>query len=196
MLFSVEFLGPIVLVASAAALGLSIVMDVGRLGAERARQMSLKLAVEKKRAAAREWTARANRHRADLDALRERYDASVVRRRRALGEIRSIEFGRIEMVHEIEGDQPAAGFWMLLTTSPDFADVAREDVIFSRQIWDFRNVAHVWAESADMAALLAGGAFQPRSGVYPTQPVPLTAALQAGGGAAGGGTTGGGAGEA
>lgn len=182
MLLSVEFLGPFLLVTSAAALGLSIIMDVGRLGAERARQLALQGAIDKKRAATREWAARTSKHRAAIDAMRDRHGECVARKRRALNELRTIEFGRIEMVHEIEGDQPIAGYWMLLVTRPEFAEVDRRDVVFSRQIWEFRNVAHIWAGSPETATLLARGAFSQRSGVLLTAPMPLTLALQMGDG--------------
>ncbi|WP_051341113.1 hypothetical protein [Azospirillum halopraeferens] len=177
MPFSGEFLGLLLLVASAAALGLSIVVDIGRLGAERARMLALQHKVDRKRVALKEWRARSGRHGAELESYHTRAANGLARRRRALAEIRAVEFGRIEMVHEVESDGAGTLYRSLLALRPDFAETDRRNIVFARPIWDFRNVAHIRATSPEQAILLVRAAFPQRCGVQPTTVESLDAVL-------------------
>ncbi|HYD70551.1 hypothetical protein [Azospirillum sp.] len=79
------------------------------------------------------------------------------------------------MVHELgECDAAALGYWSLLAVGGESAGVERRDIIFSRQIWEYRNVAHTWAGSPDHAAGLLRTAFSERSGVRPANLLPLS----------------------
>ena len=177
MIFNGEFLGLLLLVASAAALGLSIVFDVGRISAERTRASVLQRQIDKKKAALREWASKTTVRSAELAALQARLTDTVNRRKKLAGELKTLEYSKIEMVHELgECDGAALGYWSLLAVSPDSAGVDRRDIVFSRQIWDYRNCAHIWAGSADHAAGLLRNAFTPRSGVMPTNLIPLESA--------------------
>lgn len=177
MLFNAEFLGLLVLVASAAALGLSIVFDVGRVSAERARASVLQRQIEKRKAAIREWTAKTNTRAGELKALQARLAEASGRRQKLQGELKTLECSKVEMVHELgECDAAAIGFWSQLAVSEEAGGVERRDIIFSRQIWDYRNVAHTWAGSAEHAVALLRTAFSERCGVRPANLLPIGAA--------------------
>ncbi len=174
MVITAEFFGMILLVASAAALGLSLVIDVGRVSAEQARLLMLERQIDKRKVALKDWTTRTGQLRADLVTLEARHTEFTGRRHKALTEMRAIEFNQNELVHEV-GDGPT-GFWTQLAVTPAFAKTERQDIIFSRQIWDYRNVAHVWAATGDQAGALLAATFPARSGVQPTQVLPLALA--------------------
>lgn len=177
MVVTAEFLGMILLVASAAALGLSLVIDVGRVSAERARLVVLERQLDKKRQTLKEWTAKAAQRQVDMTTLQARHTEFVGRRHKALTEIRAIEFAQNELVHELgDGDTGTCGYWAQLSVTPTFAKAEKPDIIFSRQIWDYRNVAHIWTTAADQASALLKSAFPSRSGVQPTQVAPLSLA--------------------
>lgn len=177
MIFNAEFLGLLLLVASAAALGLSIVIDVGRVSAERTRTGVLQRQTDKKKTALREWTVKTTARNAELTAIQARLTEFVNRRQKAQADLKALEYAKIEMVHELgECDGSALGYWSLLAVNPESTGVDRHDIIFSRQIWDYRNCAHIWAGSADHAAGLLRTAFTPRCGILPTNLLPLAAA--------------------
>ena len=177
MQFNAEFFGLLVLVASAAALGLSIVIDVGRVSAERTRATVLQRQIDKRKAALKEWTAKTNARASELSGLQMRLTEATNRRQKLQAELKALECTKIEMVHELgECDGAALGYFAPLAVSAESAGVERRDIIFSRQIWVYRNVAHIWAGSADHAAGLLRAAFTPRSGVQPTNLLPLSAA--------------------
>ncbi|HYH18440.1 MAG TPA: hypothetical protein VD995_07450 [Azospirillum sp.] len=170
MVVTAEFLGMLLLVASVAALGLSIVFDVGRVSAERARATVLQRQIDKKKTALKEWTSKTDKRSTDMSALQIRLAEHVSRKQKAQQELKTLEFTKIELVHELgECDGAALGYWSMLIVHPDFANVDRREVIFSRQIWSYRNVAHVWAGSTDHAHGLLKAAFPGRSGIQPTQ---------------------------
>ncbi|WP_448190740.1 hypothetical protein [Azospirillum sp. sgz301742] len=175
--FNGELLGLLLLVASAAALGLSIVFDVARVSAERTRATVLQRQTDKRKAALREWTSKTNARGSELMAIQARLTDFVNRRQKVQAELKALEYTKIEMVHELgECDGSALGFWSLLAVNPDSTGVDRRDIIFSRQIWDYRNAAHIWAGSADHAASLLRTAFTPRSGIAGTNLIPLSSA--------------------
>lgn len=180
MNLSGEFLGMLMLVAAVAALGLSVVFDAGRASAERARLAMLQRQQDKKRTALSEWRAKTERKAVELKAHQARLTEFLGQRQKVLQEIKAIEFTKIELIHEFgDQDQGSMGFWSLLVVTPNFAGAARHDILFSRQIWDYRNVAHVWAPSSDQAKALLESAFSLRSGVQPTQMLPLAFAPDA-----------------
>lgn len=174
MVITAEFFGMVLLVASAAALGLSLVIDVGRVSAERARLLVLQHQIDKRALAIKEWTAKTNQLRDGLVTLEAQHTEFTGRRHKALTEIRALEMNQNELVHEV-GDGPT-GFWSQLTVTPAFAKTERQDIIFSRQIWEYRNVAHVWAATADQAGALLAATFPTRSGVQPATVIPLSMA--------------------
>lgn len=180
MLFNAEFLGLLVLVASAAALGLSIVIDVGRVSAERTRATVLQRQIDKRRSALREWTTKTNARAGELKALQTRLTEAVGRRQKLQAELKALEHSKVEMVHELgECDAAALGYWSLLAVAEVSGGVDRRDIIFSRQIWDYRNVAHTWAGSAEHAVSLLRAAFSERCGVRPANLQPIGAAGEA-----------------
>ena len=173
-----DFLGMLLLIASLAALGLSIVFDVGRLSAEKARESLLQHQHDKRRSAIAEWRQRTERKRAELTTLQARITELTARRHKTLSEIKALEFTRTEMVHELGEENGGACFWSRLIALPGLEAVDQQDIIFARQIWNYRNAAHVWAPSSDLAAGLLSATFPPRSGVRASMPVPLALASE------------------
>lgn len=174
MVISGEFLGMLLLVTSAAALGLSIVIDVGRVSAEKARLTMLQRQFDRKRTALKEWSAKADQKMVEMKAQQTRLLEFNSRKQRAQQEVKALELARVELIHELGDPVPGTmGFWAQLTVMPNFATVDRHEVVFSRQIWEFRNVAHVWSVTSDQAQALLRVAFTPRSGVQATQMLPL-----------------------
>jgi len=183
MVITAEFLGMLLLVTSAAALGLSIVMDVGRVSAEKARESMAQRQHEKKKAALAEWKRKTEQKRTELTALQARHTEFTGRRHKALTEIKALEFTKVELVHELGDGDETNGFWAQLAVQENFANIDRRDVIFSRQIWEYRNVAHVFAPAPDQATALLRTAFTAKNGVLPGQIVPLAVAPDIGTGA-------------
>ncbi|MBP2311243.1 hypothetical protein [Azospirillum soli] len=182
MVISAEFLGLLLLVTSAAALGLSIVMDVGRVSAEKARETMMQRQHEKKKAALTEWKRKTEQTRGELTGLQARHTEFTGRRHKALTEIKALEFAKVELVHELGDSDETTGFWAQLNVQDNVATIERRDVIFSRQIWEYRNVAHVFAPAPDQATALLRTAFTAKNGVLPSQIVPLSMAPDIGAG--------------
>ncbi|MBP2301345.1 hypothetical protein [Azospirillum picis] len=177
MVISAEFLGMLLLITSAAALGLSIVVDVGRVSAEKTREAMNQRLYDKKRNALAEWRQKTERKRADLTALQARLTEFTGRRQKAQTELRALELSKIELVHEL-GDPDSNGdvYWSQLGVGPNFNELDRKDIIFSRQIWEYRNVAHIIAPSADQAHGAVRASFGTRNGLICSPVVPLALA--------------------
>lgn len=177
MFFSAEFLGLLLLMTSAAALGLSIVIDVGRVSAEKAKEGLAQRTYEKKRAALAEWRQKTERKRVDLTTLQARLTEFNGRRHKTLTELKALEYSKIELVHEIgDADGDPDVFWAQLAVSEGFAELDRKDIVFSRQIWEYRNVVHILANSADQAHGTLHMAFGKRNGLTSSPVVPLALA--------------------
>lgn len=177
MLVNAEFLSLLVLVASAAALGLSILIDVGRVSAERTRVSVLQRQIEKRKSALKEWTAKTASRDSELKTVQARLTEAVNRRQKLQVELKALEHTKVEMVHELgECDGAAIGYWAPLAISQEAGTAERRDIIFSRQIWTYRNCAQIWAGSPDHAAGLLYAAFSARSGVVATTMFPLGSA--------------------
>jgi len=177
MAISAEFLGMLLLITSAAALGLSIVIDVGRVSAEKTREAMNQRQYDKKRAALAEWRQKTERKRVDLTGLQARLTEFNGRRHKTLTELKALEYAKIELVHEL-GDPDGNNdiYWAQVATGPNFAELDRKDVVFSRQIWEYRNVAHISAVSADQAHGALRASFGQRNGLVTSPVVPLALA--------------------
>lgn len=177
MVVSAEFLGMLLLIASAAALGLSIVVDVGRVSAEKTREAVNQRLYDRKRAALNEWRKKTEAKRAELTDLQARLIEFNGRRQKALTEMKALEFAKIELVHELGDPDPANDvYWAQLGVGPNFPELDRKDIVFSRQIWEYRNVVHISAVSADMAHGLLRVSFGARNGLVASPVVPLALA--------------------
>lgn len=175
MVITSEFFGLALLVTSAAGLGLSIVVDVGKYSAERARSVMLSRQIERKRQALSEWLAKTEKKQIELRQGQAAL-AELLGKKNALTlEIKGQQTTKVELIHEIgESDNSAMSFYAQLATGPNFAQIERQDLVFSRQIWDYRNVVHVWANSSEHALSLINGAFSPRTGIQPGPMLPLS----------------------
>ena len=176
MVLSAEFLGMLLLVTSAAALGLSIVIDVGQITSEKARQAMMMRQHDRKKSALGEWTRKMAERQEELAAFQARCNECNGRRQKALADIKALELTKVEFVHELGDGEEAIGFWVRLTVQDEFPSIERRAVIFARQIWNYPNVAHVRASSADQAAAMARVAFSAKNGVLPSMILPLAQA--------------------
>lgn len=177
MVISAEFLGMLLLITSAAALGLSIVVDVGRVSAEKAREAINQRQYDKKRAALAEWRQKTERKRVDLTTLQARLTEFNGRRHKTMTETKALEYSKIELVHEL-GEQDSDGdiYWAQLAVGPNFNELDRKDIVFSRQIWEYRNVAHITAPSTDQAHATVRMCFSQKNGLISSPVVPLALA--------------------
>ena len=185
MVISAEFLGMLLLITSAAALGLSIVIDVGQISAEKARETMMSRLHDKKKLALTEWKRKTDQKQIDLTALQARLTECTGRRQKALSEIKALEFTKVELVHELGDGDGTTVFWSQLAVQENFGTIERRDVIFSRQIWDYRNVAHVWTPTSEQASALVRTTFTAKNGVLPSPVLPLALAPSQDGGAGG-----------
>lgn len=148
------------------ALGGMVVMEVSRLGMLSARRVL----AQKRTESLRTETERARERATQLNTAIERgqtqlttYAAEV---QRLTSLLRSAEADRVELVHDLGmPDGRPAPFRCVLRTVPDFARIDPRHVIFSREIWQRKNVAHIWAESPEQAHAQLLRAFPARSGV-------------------------------
>jgi hypothetical protein len=87
--------------------------------------------------------------------------------------IRRLQRGRLdrlELVHELGRPEFGMGLYRTeLAPNSALAVLPPKDVVFSRQIWAYRNVADAWAESEGAAAFLLEAAFPNRGGVTVTR---------------------------
>jgi len=172
------------IVLSTAALGLIIVIEASRISVLTGRQSLLRkrLADHRKELGllrgrveeAQELVRHREDQRGQLDAQRARVASLAA----------SIQADKVELVHELGGPDPGHVLYQCaLRTAPDFARVDQRNLIFARDIWHRRNVAHIWAESPDAAHAALQRAFHPRSGIlharierftdaHPEQPPP------------------------
>lgn len=178
MVITFESLGVIFLLVSAAALGLSLVHDVGRLSTEKARTALLQREIDKKNALIKEWLGKIDGYNREMRTQQARFTEFNGRKQRVAADIAEVEMSKIEMVHEM-GEAMGLStttFWARLRPGPGFKTVARQDIIFSRQIWGFRNVAHVEASSPERAVFFLQAALGIRSGLINSAVMPLSLA--------------------
>lgn len=178
MVITAESLGVIFLLVSAGALGLSLVHDVGRLSTEKARTAMLQREIDKKSGLIKEWLGKIEGYNREMRTQQARFTEYNGRKQRVTTEMAEVESSKIEMVHEM-GESvglTTSTFWARLRPGPGFKTAARQDVIFSRQIWGFRNVAHIEASSPERAIFFMQAALGIRSGVIGSAIVPLSLA--------------------
>lgn len=149
-------------------LGGMVVMGVSRLGVLAARRALVQNRIGTLHAA----TQRAQTRTAELETTIERGQARLAHlaaeAQRLASLTRTVEGERVEMVHDLgTPDGLPAPFRCVLRTVPDFARIDPRHVVFSRDVWQRKNVAHLWADSADQAQAMLLRAFPARSGVLP-----------------------------
>lgn len=177
MVFTAESLGVIFLLVSAGALGMSLVHDVGRLSAAKTRTGLLQRQTDKKKALLTDWRGRIDGLNREMRTQQARFTEFNGKKQKLQTEFREMELNKVEFVHELgEPGEGTAVFWSRLRTTDSFKTVPRQDVVFSRQIWDFRNVAHVHAAGPDRALVLLASAFGVAGGVLASEIVPLALA--------------------
>lgn len=148
------------------ALGGMVVMEVSRLGLLSARRAlvqkrteALEKEAERARASAEQFNTAIERGQAQVTKL-----AAETQRLTAL--LRSMEVDRVEVVHDLGApDGRPAPFRCVLRTAPDFARIDQRQVVFSRDIWQRKNVAHIWADAPELAHALLLRTFPARTGV-------------------------------
>lgn len=180
---SMELFALGLVVVCATGLGFTIVVESVKLLAISGRATQIGSKVESRKAALEEL----RRQLAAAEEAETRRQAELSRlandRARVEGLIKSFQADKLEMVHELgQPDGTNALFICELKTTPDFNRIDSRRLIFAREIWQHRNVAHVWAESADAALGHVQRAFHGRSGVVAgrIQPTETAAAEPAG----------------
>lgn len=157
-----------VLALGLGALGLSVVYEGTRITA-----MSGRTAMARRKRLARAEELKALRGRiADTDSRADAQQAALDRllaeRGRLSGLIKSVQASKVALIHEIgEPDNGVTLYDCDLRTVPDFNCMDTRRLLFAREIWDRRNVAHVWAETPDAAMAAVQRAFNLRSGLLP-----------------------------
>lgn len=167
---NLEVFSTVLVVLSAAALGLSVVVESLRM-ASVARQRYI-LGREKDSRA-----ANLNRLRQRLGDLqreaRERQaaiDTAVSDRQKVLALTQTLLAERIEMVHELGEPDPGSGLFLSPLQVRADARRGNQKLPFARDIWQHNNMAHIWAANPDAAFAAAARAFDSRKGVEPARP--------------------------
>ena len=179
MVLTTESLGLIFLLVSAGALGMSLVHDVGKLSAAKARSGLLLRQIDKKKAMVKQWRERIDGINRDLRAQQARFTEFNGKKQKIQNDMRELDQKKVEFVYEL--GEPGDGvtiFWSRLRPTEDFKKLPRQDVVFSRQAWDYRNVAHVYAVGPDRALVALANAFGVGSGILASEIVPLALAPQ------------------
>ncbi|WP_448188615.1 hypothetical protein [Azospirillum sp. sgz301742] len=150
------------------ALGGMVVMEVSRLGVLSARRAMAHKRTESMRAETELARTRASQIEETLERGKAQLATLAAECQRLASVTRTVEADRVELVHELgTPDGAPAPYRCVLRTIPDFARIDPRNVIFAREIWQRKNVAHVWAETPEVAHALLQRAFPNRSGVLP-----------------------------
>lgn len=123
-----------------------------------------------------------------LESLRRRVETRISETRRGQAELDQLNAERarigiqikmlldqkIEIIHEIgTPDGSVRLFACDLRPVSNFSQAAPRQIVFSRDIWRYRNVAHIWAEDLDSARTLAERAFMNRTSIKIDRVVPM-----------------------
>lgn len=170
---SMELFALGLVVVCVTGLGFTIVVESVKLLAVAGRAKQIGGKVESRKAALEEL----HRRLAAAEDGESRRQTELARlandRARVEGLIKSFQADKLEMVHEIgHPDGTNALFVCELKTTPDFNRIDSRRLIFAREIWQHRNVAHVWADSQDAALGQVQRAFHGRAGVVPGRIAP------------------------
>lgn len=157
-----------VLALGVGALGLSVVYEGTRITAMSGRAALTRRRIQAKADELKALNARIEDTRSRTDLQQATLDRATAERARLTGLIRSLKAAKVEMIHELgEPDGPALRFECDLRTAPDFNRIDQRRMLFAREIWERRNIAHVWADTPDAAMAAVQRAFNLRSGLLP-----------------------------
>lgn len=158
----------VMVLLGAGALLVMVVTEVSRLGVVAARRALARSRIDTLRNELDQARAQTAETEAAIEEGQARLGMLVAERERLAGLTRSVQADRVELVHEIGmPDGGPAPFRCLLRTAPDFARIDPRHVVFAREIWQRRNVAHIWADTPEAAYALLQRSFPARSGVLP-----------------------------
>lgn len=150
------------------ALGGMVVMEVSRLGVLSARRSLAQKRTDALRAEAEAARTRTTQIESSIDRGKAELTRLAAECQRLASLTRSVEADQVELVHELGAPEGApAQYRCVLRTVPDFARIDPRHIVFAREIWSRKNVAHVWAETPELAHALLQRAFPNRSGVLP-----------------------------
>lgn len=167
---NLEVFSTVLVVLSAAALGLSVLVESLRM-ASIARQRYI-LAREKESRAAN--LGRLRQRLSDLNreaqVRQAAIDTAAADRQRVLALAQTIQAERIEMIHEL--GEPGASTALYVSPLQVRTDARRgnQALPFARDIWQHNNTAHVWADNHDSAFSMASRAFDSRKGIEAARP--------------------------
>lgn len=164
---NLEVFSTVLVVLSAAALGLSVVVESLRM-ASVARQRYILNREKENRAAnlgrLRQRLAELGRDAQERQAAIESAQAD---RQRVLSLTQSLLAERIEMIHELGEPDAAATLYLSPLQVRSDARRGSQKLPFARDIWQHNNMAYIWAATSDGAFAMVSRAFDSRKGIEP-----------------------------
>ncbi len=152
----------------AGGLGGMMAVEVSRLGVLSARRSLVQKRTTTLRAETEQARARTVRLETAIERGQAHLAALAAECLRLTSLARTVEADRVEVVHDLgTPDGRPAPYRCVLRTVPDFARIDPRHVVLPHKIWQRKNVAHVWAETPELAYTLLQRAFPARSGVLP-----------------------------
>ena len=161
-------LAVLLVLLGAGGVGGMVVMEMSRLGVLTARRALVQKRIDTMRAEEKRAKTRAGEIESSIERGQAQLTHLAAEVQRLASLARTVEADRVELVHDLgTPDGQPAPYRCVLRTVPDFARIDPRHVVFSREIWQRKNVAHVWAESPEQAQSLLTRAFPTRTGVLP-----------------------------
>ena len=166
-------------VISAGVLGLSMILTTARTASQARRRSALRQVVQARGDEIEAIQGRVANVERIVQGRQGECGELETRRARTDAAARAVAADKVELVHELGAAQPGHTLFRCeLRTAPEFARLDNRRVIFAREIWERRNVAHVWAADAEAAMTTLLRAFPPASGILPGGLQPETAQAQ------------------
>ena len=148
------------------ALVLAIAYEATRITAMSGRSALVRRKLQSRTEALKALTGQVADTESRADLQQATLDRLVLERGRLTSLIASVKASKVALVHELgDPESSALLFECDLRTTPDFARIEARRLLFAREIWGCRNVAHVWADTPDEATAAVGRAFNARSGL-------------------------------
>lgn len=170
---SMEMFALGLLVVCALGLGVSVVMEAAKLIIANSRRTQLQSRLESRNATVQTLQRQAEAQDREIMRRQSDLDRLINDRARVEGLIKIFQAEKVELIHEIGVPEGTNALFVCdLKTTSDFSRIDARRLVFSREIWRHRNVAHVWSDGIDTAIAHAQRAFNGRSGVIPGRMLP------------------------
>jgi len=148
------------------ALALAIAYESARITAMSGRTALARRKLQSRAEELKALNARVADTESRADLQQATLDRLILERGRLTGLIASVKASKVALVHELgDPESSALLFECDLRTTPDFSRIDARRLLFAREIWGYRNIVHVWADTPDEAMAAVGRAFNARSGL-------------------------------